>query len=249
MAMALGVVLTATRFAKLGRRMALLAVFFMALAGLSPLSNILLLPLEQRFPVWSEKNGPPPAGIIVLGGSVDASVSFHRNAGIELNEAGDRVMAMLALARTYPQAKIIFTGGQGALLQQDGIEADEVRLKIAQYGLPVERVIFENQSRTTRENATETRKLVQPRPGERWLLVTSAWHMPRSIATFRHAGFNVEAYPVDFRTAGPQSMREFFSETSRGLRRFDIAVREWAGLTGYRLTGLSGEFLPAPEIR
>lgn len=242
----LGVALTATHYARTGRWLAYASLAMLALAGLSPLPNALLLPLENRFPVYQADRKSAPAGIIVLGGGTDARVSFTRKAGLELNEAGDRILAMLELALKYPEAKIIFTGGAGALLGDLSPEADEVRKNIARYGVPPERIIFENRSRTTYENATETYKLAAPKLEQRWLLVTSAWHMPRSIASFRAAGFNVEAYPVDFRTAGFEALHDPFAEVSRGLRRFDMAVREWLGLVGYRVTGATRELLPSP---
>ena len=85
-----------------------------------------------------------------------------------------------------------------------------------------------------------------PRPDERWLLVTSAWHMPRAVGVFRQAGFPVTAYPVDFRTGGRANVLRPFATLSEGLRRLDVAAKEWAGLVGYRLTGRTGELFPRP---
>jgi uncharacterized SAM-binding protein YcdF (DUF218 family) len=106
--------------------------------------------------------------------------------------------------------------------------------------------MLEDQSRTTAENAAFSRRLVMPKPGERWLLVTSAYHMPRSIGAFRTAGFPVEAYPVDYRTMGPADLWIPFDSIATGLRRTDLAVHEWIGLLAYWLTGRSSELFPAP---
>lgn len=241
-----GVLLTMTHFARAGRRLALVCLIALVAAGLSPLPNWLLLPLENRFPVWRQGDGPAPTGMIILGGAVDTNVSPNRNAGLELNEAGDRILAMIALARQYPDARIIFNGGAGSLLGERSTEADEVRRLIANYGLSPDRIQFDNRSRTTYENALEARKFVTSGQSGRWLLVTSAWHMPRSMAVFRAAGVTVEAYPVDFRTPATGAASEGSSEISRGLRRFDVVMREWVGLAGYRLTGATQELLPAP---
>ena len=111
---------------------------------------------------------------------------------------------------------------------------------------PKERITLEDKSRDTLENARFTRELVQPRPGERWLLVTSAHHMPRSVGLFRSEGFSVEAYPVDYRTRGAIDLLRFFSTVGDGLRRTDTATREWVGLLVYRLTGRTAELFPAP---
>src|SRR5258708_14902256 len=113
-------------------------------------------------------------------------------------------------------------------------------------GIPQERIIAEEQSRNTVENAVFSRLLATPQPGERWLLVTSGYHMPRAMGVFRQAGFPVEAYPVDWRTRGPQDALRPFSTLGSGMERTDTAVREWVGLLVYRLTGRSAALFPAP---
>lgn len=220
-------------------------------AGLSPLPNWVILKLENRFPDWRERNGatgpvPGLAGIIILGGASDAEASATRIHPLELNEAGDRILEMIALARRFPEARLVFTGGAGAMLGAGVPEADEIRRKIGAYGLDPARIIFENGSRNTHENAVFTRDLVQPKPGERWLLVTSAFHMPRSVGVFRKAGFEVEAYPVDFRTSGVGDLSLPFSSLSKGLARLDIATKEWFGLIAYFLLGRTSALFPAP---
>ncbi|WP_246155647.1 YdcF family protein [Rhabdaerophilum calidifontis] len=227
--------------------LAMLILLGLGTAGLSPLPNWATLPLETRFPVWKPAEGaPPPAGIIVLGGAADADATFGRGAGLELNEAGDRVMAMLALARRFPEARIVFTGGAGELIGSGNPEADAVKARIADYGLDPGRVQFENRSRNTHENALYTRDLVMPKPEETWLLVTSAFHMPRSMGVFRQAGFKVAPYPVDFRTAGPESAEAPFGSLAAGLARLDMAVKEWIGLAAYRAMGRTDALFPAP---
>lgn len=103
---------------------------------------------------------------------------------------------------------------------------------------------MERRSRNTYENAVFTKALVAPKPGERWLLVTSAYHMPRSVGLFRRAGFLVEPYPVDWRIG--ERVFAFENVSADGLFRTDIAVREWLGLLAYRLSGRTGELLPGP---
>jgi uncharacterized SAM-binding protein YcdF (DUF218 family) len=113
-------------------------------------------------------------------------------------------------------------------------------------GVAPGRIIAEDRSRTTAENAVFTKALIEPKPSERWLLVTSAHHMPRAIGAFRQAGFPVEAYPVDWRTRGPVDFVRAFSSLGDGLRRTDTAMREWVGLLVYWLTGRSTELFPRP---
>jgi uncharacterized SAM-binding protein YcdF (DUF218 family) len=106
--------------------------------------------------------------------------------------------------------------------------------------------MLETRSRNTFENAVFTKAMVNPKPGERWLLVTSAQHMPRAVGCFRQAGFEVEAYPVAWRTR-PRGRITFAGTLSGGLNTLDLATHEWIGLIAYRLTGRSGELLPAPR--
>ena len=76
------------------------------------------------------------------------------------------------------------------------------------------------------------------KPGERWLLVTSAYHMPRSVGIFRKAGFAVEPYPVDWRTGGRADLLSIFDLCHvTGWTRVEIAMREWMGLAAYRIIG------------
>ena len=240
----LGVVLMATRFARAGRRLAVTALILIALFGLSPLGNAIILPLEERFPPWDASRGAP-AGIISLGGALDTVVSPARGE-VALNEAAERMTAIAELARRYPEARIVFTGGSGRIIYDGVSEAELAARLFASFGIAKERITLEDKSRDTVENARFTKALVQPKPGERWLLVTSAHHMPRSIGLFRAEGFSVEAFPVDYRTRGAIDMLRPFSSVGDGLRRTDTAMREWVGLLVYRLSGRTDALFPAP---
>jgi uncharacterized SAM-binding protein YcdF (DUF218 family) len=240
----LGIILMATRFARAGRRLAVVSLVLIAIAGFSPLGNALILPLEERFPPWDSSRGAP-TGIICLGGALDTVVSPERGE-VALNEAAERMTALAELARRYPQARIVFSGGSGRLIFDGVSEASLAARLFESFGIARERITLEDKSRDTLENARFTRELVQPKPGERWLLVTSAHHMPRSVGLFRSEGFSVEAYPVDYRTRGAIDLLRFFSTVGDGLRRTDTATREWVGLLVYRLTGRTAELFPAP---
>jgi uncharacterized SAM-binding protein YcdF (DUF218 family) len=239
-----GLVLLCTRFTRLASWLIVTSLVLIALAGLSPLGNALILPLEQRFPTWNASRGPPD-GIVVLGGAITPDVSAARGS-LALNEAAERITAAAELARRYPQARIIFSGGSNALIFDEGIEALFAVRELEALGVAHDRITAEEQSRNTIENAVFSRLLANPKPGERWLLLTSAYHMPRAMAAFRAAGFAVEAYPVDWRTRGPIDALRPFSSLGDGLRRTDTAVREWAGLLAYRLAGKTSELFPGP---
>jgi uncharacterized SAM-binding protein YcdF (DUF218 family) len=160
--------------------------------------------------------------------------------------AADRFFAPAELARRYPNARIVFTGGSANMVSTDVKEADYSAPILETLGIPKERLILERDSRNTWENAIFTKKQVAPKPGERWLLVTSAFHMPRSMGIFRKAGFDVEAYPVDWRMGGRDDLFSFTNNGPDGLSRTDVAVREWMGLLAYRLMGRTSELLPGP---
>lgn len=222
-------------------------ILLLVVLGWSPLANVMLLPLSERFPRWQD-DGRAPDGVIVLGGAIDSDSTAARNS-LEINAAGERITAMLELAHRYPQAKIVFTGGSSSLIERSLSEAPVAGDLLQRFGVAPDRIFLEQDSRTTDENAVFTTRMVGPKPGERWLLVTSAWHMPRSIGAFRKAGFDVEAYPVDWRTRGWADAGETFEAASQGLARADIAMHEWVGLVSYRLAGRTTELLPGPQKR
>ena len=242
----LGAILMVTRFASLGRKLVIAAVLLLVICGLSPLGNLLLYPLESRFPAWDASRGAPD-GIVVLGGSIEPNLSAAHGAAV-VSGASDRIIAAVALAYRYPNARVVFSGGSGNLVSNDAREADFAGAIFESLGISKSRLIMERHSRNTVENAEFSKALVAPKQGERWLLVTSAFHMPRSVGLFRKAGFAVEPYPVDWRVGGPDDLFSFTNIAVDGLGRTDIAVREWMGLIAYRATGKIDELLPAPAV-
>jgi uncharacterized SAM-binding protein YcdF (DUF218 family) len=242
-----GALLLRTRFARAGSGLVVGSLVLLAVIGLSPVGNALIVPLEDRFPPWDDRRGAPH-GIVVLGGAISPDVSHVRNT-VALNEAAERLTVVAELAKRYPDARIIFSGGSAALLFEERPEAEYALRLLESLGVPPGRVVAESKSRNTVENARFSRELAQPKPGERWLLVTSAYHLPRSVGVFRQAGFPVEAYPVDWRTRGSADILRPFATLGDGLRRTDTAVREWVGLVAYWLSGRSSELFPGPVRR
>jgi uncharacterized SAM-binding protein YcdF (DUF218 family) len=240
----IGVVLMGTRLARCGRRITGTAVLLLAIAGLSPLGTALVRPLEQRFPPWTAGTGEP-TGIVVLGGAIYPSLSAQRGTPV-INDGAERMTIMADLARRFPNARIVFSGGSGKLLGSHPDEAQFVVPLLQSFGIAAGRIETESVSRNTFENATMTKALVRPEPGQRWLLVTSAFHMPRAVGCFRRAGFAVEPYPVDWQTGGAADLLSPFEAVSAGLGLTDIAMREWTGLLIYRLTGRTSALFPAP---
>jgi uncharacterized SAM-binding protein YcdF (DUF218 family) len=239
-----GVVMLLTPWRRAGFWLATVSMVVLAVLGLLPIGNALLLPLEDRFPAW-QAEGAAPAGIVVLGGAITPDVSAARHE-VALNEAAERLTAAAALARHYPEARIIYSGGSGALIYGEGNEAPLALALLESLGVAAERIALEDRSRNTIENAIFSKTIAQPKPSERWLLVTSAYHMPRAVGAFRSAQFPVEPYPVDWRTRGKEDVFRLFATLGDGLRRTDTAVHEWVGLFAYWLTGKSSELFPRP---
>jgi uncharacterized SAM-binding protein YcdF (DUF218 family) len=240
-----GVCLLLTRWRRLALTLLVGSVVMLAVLGFSPLSNVLLLTLSERFPAW-QAGTIDPDGVIVLGGVIDPEVSAERGQ-VELDSSAERALALLTLARRFPKARIVFSGGSGNLLMDPVAETRFAKALLAEFGMAGDRFVFEGESRTTYENARNTLQLLKPKAGERYLLVTSSFHMPRSIGAFRRVGFEVEAFPVDWRTRGWRDATLPFDRASAGLSRADVAIHEWSGLVVYWLTGRSSELFPAPR--
>lgn len=228
---------------RLGRALCVATVILLVISCFSPLGSILLRPLEDRFPAPVSLS--EPSGIIVLGGAFDEDMTLARKQPT-LTSLAARLTTGVALARRFPGARLIFTGGNAALSPNGSTEAAGVRDLWLSLGVPQDRMTFEAKSRNTWENAIYTRRLVDPKPDQTFLLVTSAWHMPRAMGTFRRAGFKVIAYPVDYRTYG--DARDFLL-ARLGLDQImmlEYAVHEWIGLFAYHLTGKTDAWFPAP---
>jgi uncharacterized SAM-binding protein YcdF (DUF218 family) len=220
------------------------ATVLLAVCGLTPVGSLLLSLLEDRFPAWEHSAGAPE-GIVVLGGAIEEATSVARG-GPVLNDSAERMTAAVDLARRYPRARLLFSGGSNALFPTGFKEAVLARQLFERLGLEPARVEIEDRSRNTVENAVFSKIVAAPNPGERWLLVTSAFHMPRAIGTFRRAGFPVEPYPTDWRTFGPTERLRPSRSLAEGLRRTDIATREWVGLVAYWFAGHTSELFPRP---
>ena len=231
------------RHRRAGRWLLLAGLGYYAFVLVTPASQWITWPLETRF----SRPVPPPGrvdGVIVLGGAVD-QVLTEAHGIPALNGAAERMTEMVVLARRYPEARLLFTGGQGTFLQGGLTEADVARQLWTAMGLPQERVLYEDRSRNTWENAVLSHRLARPQPGETWLLVTSASHMPRSVGVFRQAGWEVTAWPVNYTTGGtPRAWYDAPFPTR--LNQFEGALREWVGLLAYRLLGRTGALFPAP---
>ncbi len=241
-----------TRFVRFGRLCAFAGLILLVVLGFAPIGQMLLQPLEDRFarPAGTTvadrlASAGPIDGVIVLGGFEDGRLSRRRGA-IAVNQAAERMLEMTRLAKLTGQAPIIFSGGVGGILLRFETAGHSVRDYLRDIGIAEQRIVIESQSRNTWENALRTRELVKPKSGQRFLLVTSAFHMPRSVGVFRKAGWQVIAWPVDYRTADESDFNRAMPNLWTGLERTDTAVKEYIGLLAYWLTGRSSALFPAP---
>jgi len=215
---------------------ALLLVLFI---GLMPVGQLLMRPLEMRFSAAPDISAP--VGIIILGGGEDARMSAATGLP-ELNTAGERLILGLALAQAFPEAQLIFTGGSASLVNQRISGVDGAQTLFARFDILDSRIILEPAARNTAENAARTFELVEDRTQGPWVLVTSAFHMPRSVGSFCAAGWrDLVPYPVDYRGADLGGLSWSFAEN---LDLLNIAIKEWIGLAAYFLTGRTPGLLP-----
>jgi uncharacterized SAM-binding protein YcdF (DUF218 family) len=200
-----------------------------------PIGEWLLYPLETKYAHNPKLENVD--GIIVLAGS-EHHVHSKLWDQVIVGEAIERNLAFMMLARLHPEAKLVFSGGVGSMLQQDYKAADVAKRLYQEQGMSVSKIIFERESRNTWQSALLSKSLVNPEAGTNWVLITTAWHMPRSMGIFCKVGWKVTPYPVDYYTQPGSLMRLSWGFASN-LNKLVIAVKEWIGLVTYKFTGKS----------
>jgi uncharacterized SAM-binding protein YcdF (DUF218 family) len=251
----LALLLLALVFGRLGRRriaraLRWTAIVFVAAVLGTPLSEAAMQMLQQRFPPPGPEALDQAAGAIVLGGSTGDGAMAEAIDGWIVNDAAERLFTIVSLRQRRPDLPVIHTGGTARVFHEGWKEGDIVRAFLADTDVDPASVLFEERSRTTWENALYTAEMLDggeaapgdPRP---WLLVTSAWHMPRAIGAFREAGIPVIAYPVDY-WGRPPSWRPDRINTYERMRLMTRAMLEFVGLAAYRALGRSDALFPAP---
>ncbi|MDG2176728.1 MAG: YdcF family protein [Gammaproteobacteria bacterium] len=217
------------------------AAVLMTLVTFLPLGKWLVTPLEAHFPA----NPTLPEsidGIIMLGGAIDPVNSYIWDQP-QLGSAADRYTAFIALARTYPDARLVFTGGSGSIIDQEFREADIALYFLESMGIERRRLEVERDARNTFENAVNSEALINPTVNEQWVLITSAAHMPRSVGTFCKQGWPVIPYPVDHESSPGRQIRIQF-DFAGNLDSFNTHIREWLGLLVYYFIGRTDQILP-----
>lgn len=240
----LGTILLWTRRKRAGKWLVSLVTAILFSFAVLPVGDWLVLPLEDRFPA-PESLPEKVDGIIALGGAELPRITAAR-VQPSLSEAAERLTTFAALALRYPKARLIFTGGAGGLTQRQYTSAQTARALLEQLGLDVERIVFDEESRNTWENATRSLILAKPQPGENWVLITSAFHMPRSVGIFRKVGWKVIPYPVDYYSEGA-GKSYFGSGDISTVESVSHWLHEWMGILAYWMMGRTSELFPGPE--
>jgi uncharacterized SAM-binding protein YcdF (DUF218 family) len=220
----------------LGRNLRWIALALLLLMGWLPLPDGLIRHLESRYAeVQPSADLLGFVGVVVLGGSTETGHVAQAHVQPLLNDAAERMTAPLAMLHKNPHLRVVYTGGEGTLRVSGTSEATLAQSFFSGQGMADKRITYETQSRTTHENAVFSAQLPGVDITQRWLLVTSAWHMPRSMATFAKAGWNVTAYPVDYRTGSTTPWTEY--SLREGAQKWGLALHEVLGAVAYRLTG------------
>ena len=207
-----------------------------------PLGEWMLFPLETRFPTNPEL--PQEIhGIIVLGGPEDAVRSLLWGQ-VEVNDAAERFLMSLALSRRFPRAKVVFTSGSGSLSDQRLKGTEVGRRLYDEQGIDPARIVLESESRNTAENVSLSKALVKPAPDESWVVITSAFHMPRAVGIFCKAAWPVIPYPVDHRTLKGNLVRVDLGLIGN-INGLSLGIKEWLGLAAYFVTGRSSALFPS----
>ena len=231
------------RLAKTRRRKGValvgLVLVVAGIAAVTPIADLPLVPLESRFPIL--RTLPDKVdGIILLGGAVDPARTAEYGQ-VALDRAAARVTEIVRLARIYPAARIVLSGGNAGVWNEPITEAEATARLLEQLGIPQSRLMIEDRSRTTHENAVFSKKVADPRPGQVWILVTSAYHMPRAVGCFRRIDWPVVPDPVDFEASATLHV-----SLEDGLNALEKAEHEWLGLIVYYAKGYTSALLPGP---
>jgi uncharacterized SAM-binding protein YcdF (DUF218 family) len=234
-----------SKYNKFAKKIISLSLIILCFAGFTNLSAWLLWPIEGRFEQYTnETDNGPYSGIIVLSGSEKSAISTSVNQAT-LNHGGERLIETAALARKLPILPIIYTGG-GRAEPDELSENDVAKMFFRQAAIDFSRIKFDDKAYNTHTNATMTKKLIRPDENNKWLLITSAFHMPRSVGAFREAAINIQPYPVDYKTTLKYA-GIFSIDFSKNLRNFDLVIHEYIGLLAYYITGRSSALFPGVE--
>lgn len=236
-----GLLCLKTAWKWLGQSLIFTVLAILMLIAVTPVSHLAMHAMEARFPPWRD-TGPTVDGIVVLGGSISPELYFTY-AGSGFNSASGRLVGAADLAKRFKSARVVYSGGPAGAPRDEAEASKEILMAL---GVEESRIEIERESLNTFENAKFSKSVAKPKRGERWLLVTSALHMPRAMGCFRAAGFDVEAYPVDFHMPDLKNISLDNLGLVNGLSITSSVYHEFVGMIVYRLTRKTDALYPAP---
>lgn len=202
----------------------------------SAFSAFLLRSLERQYPPLPIEESPVADAIVVLGGSVGAAESPRIE--VDLADASDRVLHTARLFRAGKAPMVIAAGGAMKWLGFKTPQAEAIRSLLLEWGVPANSIVQETESLNTHQNAVNTKKVLEGRGLETVLLVTSATHMPRALATFRTAGIKAIPSPADYRVVDRKKFSiSVFLPDAGALAGTTQAIREYLALMVYKWRG------------
>ncbi len=228
---------------RIGGKMLGTGLILFILCGFFPVGHNLVVYLETRYdlaPALPDRVD----GIIVLGGVFDTYIAKETQQSAATDNI-DRMIGFLDLVRKHPRARLVFSGGAGNPLSPLHKEAENVQAFFKTIGLNPERVLYEDNSRNTYENIAFSKEMLNPDQGEKWVLVTSAYHMPRAGASFLAQGWHIIPYAVDPRTDRQYRLFAPRFDVSRNFELLELGMKEVLGTLVYYLSDKS--VLPFPK--
>ena len=239
-----GCALLYSRHRRIGRRLLVGTCTGLILVACLPIEDWVMLPLESRFPA---RPAVPDSidGIIVLSGAGNRDVTVWRDQAT-LSDNAERLVSFVALAHRHPEARLVVSDGPSLGTGEGTLGATTAKKLFEELGLPIERVEFEEQAHNTYENGVFSRSLVEPKDTETWVLVTSAFHVPRAVGVWRELGWEVIPYPVDYRVR--PGLLSLGLDPAGSLQALSMGVKEWGALLLYRFIGRTASLFPKPRM-
>ena len=213
-----------------------LSLIFFVIVGIFPTGNIILSKLEKSYPALTTLPSHVD-GILILGGPSGPGLT-REHGQVSFNEAGERLTESVKLIKNYQSSKIVFSGGFGELPH-----TYVAKKFFSEMGIDISYIIFESKSRNTFENILFSKKIINPKEFENWLLVTSSFHMSRAINVAEKLNWKFIPYPVDFRTSKKLISFKPGLSLLDNFNSFNLASHEVVGLISYYLLGRSSKIL------
>jgi uncharacterized SAM-binding protein YcdF (DUF218 family) len=220
-------------------RLLALSLLLLLYAFATPLvAHVLIASLEEQYPPFDRSLRRDFGSIIVLAGAVMEKGSLRPYNELAASSAERTVCGADLYARGYAST-VILSGGDASVFSEGPQVAREMKRLAIRLGIPEHAIVIENRSRTTYENAVETKRLIGAKPV---LLVTSASHLPRAAALFRRQGIEVTAVPCGYlakdRTDEPWRVNPFdLLPNVTALEISTNAIQEHIGIVVYRAMG------------